>query len=129
MISICGRPLIEHQLDWLKAGGVSDAVILCGYKAEVLQEHLGDGGQFAVRIIEFSEKPLLPHWINAGVYIFSPEIFSLLPERGDHEDTTFPRLSAQGTIFGYKSKAFWRAIDTLKDLREAERELEQLARR
>ena len=193
MISVCGRPLIEHLLDWLKA--------------EVLQEHLGDGGQFGLRIqysledeplgrggalrkgyelvpageqaiiglnadfltdqpipalldchqrkggiatlmlsqlrspygvtnldragriVEFSEKPLLPHWINAGVYIFSPEIFSLLPERGDHEDTTFPRLSAQGTIFGYKSKAFWRAIDTFKDLREAERELEQLARR
>ena len=61
MISICGRPLIEHQLDWLKAGGVSDAVILCGYKAEVLQEHVGDGGQFGLRIqYSLEDEPLGP---------------------------------------------------------------------
>ena len=27
------------------------------------------------RIVAFAEKPLLPHWINAGVYVLSPEFF------------------------------------------------------
>lgn len=40
----------------------------------------------------FVQKPLLPHWVNAGVYIFSKEIYKLLPDVGDHEVETFPNL-------------------------------------
>ena len=79
------------------------------------------------RIITFSEKPLLPYWLNAGVYILSPEFFRRLPLKGDHEDTAFPALSVQGKLFGYKSKAYWRSVDTFKDLTEAERELRKSA--
>ncbi len=32
------------------------------------------------QILGFSEKPILPHWVNAGVYIFSKEIEPLLPD-------------------------------------------------
>ncbi len=75
----------------------------------------------------FLEKPLLPHWINAGIYLLSPEFFQRLPHRGDHETTTFPELAAQGRLFGYKSAAYWRTIDTMKDLSEAEAEVRHLA--
>ena len=79
------------------------------------------------RIITFSEKPLLPYWLNAGVYILSPEFFRRLPLKGDHEDTAFPALSVQGKLFGYRSKAYWRSVDTFKDLTEAERDLRESA--
>ncbi|SCD94322.1 Nucleotidyl transferase [Streptomyces sp. Termitarium-T10T-6] len=35
-----GTPIIGHQLSWLAAEGVTDAVVSCGHLAEVLQEWL-----------------------------------------------------------------------------------------
>ena len=35
-----GAPIIGHQLGWLAAEGVTDAVVSCGHLAEVLQEWL-----------------------------------------------------------------------------------------
>ncbi len=79
------------------------------------------------RICAFEEKPLLPHWMNAGVYVLSPEFFRRLPERGDHETTAFPELAAEGRLYGYHSRAYWRTIDTYEDLTEAEKEVRELA--
>ena len=66
----------------------------------------------------FREKPLLPHWLNAGIYVFDPRIRDLMPERGDHEDTTFPKLAAARRMLGYQTHAFWRPADTVKDVTE-----------
>lgn len=68
----------------------------------------------------FQEKPLLPHWTNAGVYILSREIHNELPDNGDHETTTFPRLAKRGNLMGFRSNAFWSTVDTAKDLYELE---------
>ena len=40
LVSVAGRPLIDHVLDWLGASGVSDAVVNTHYKAEMLESHL-----------------------------------------------------------------------------------------
>lgn len=206
MVPVAGRPILEHQVDWLQREGVTNVVMLCGYRNEVIRDHFGDGSRFGVsieysiedeplgrggalrkgaslipadesvvvatngdtltdqplstildrhrrknavatvmltalrspygvtkvardgRIESFDEKPLLPYWINAGVYTLSREFFDLLPARGDHEDSTFPQLSHQGKLYGFKSKAYWRAVDSFKDLTEAERELQEMVR-
>ena len=78
-------------------------------------------------VVGFREKVEMPHWINAGVYILDRHIFSELPELGDHETETFPRLAQDGRISAYKSRAFWRSVDSFKDLREAEEHLSQRA--
>jgi NDP-sugar pyrophosphorylase family protein len=74
----------------------------------------------------FREKPELPFWINAGIYLLDPKIIEDLPKVGDHEETTFPKLSAEGTLKAYQTRAFWRTIDTVKDLTEARSEFEQI---
>ena len=71
----------------------------------------------------FREKPMLPYWLNGGIYVFEPQIQQLLPERGDHEDTTFPRLAREGQLLGYRTRAYWRPADTVKDLTELNRDL------
>jgi NDP-sugar pyrophosphorylase family protein len=71
----------------------------------------------------FDEKPRLPYWINTGVYVLSRQFFEGLPDRGDHETTLFPRLAESGKLYGYRSRAYWKGIDTLKDLSEAEAHL------
>ena len=55
------------------------------------------------------------------------DFFRRLPARGDHETTTFPELAAEGKLCGYRSRAYWRAIDTYKDLTKAEAEVGELA--
>jgi NDP-sugar pyrophosphorylase family protein len=77
------------------------------------------------RVLGFREKPELPYWINGGVYIFSREMEKLLPDKGDHEDTTFPELVKQGKLMAYTSRAYWKSVDTVKDLSEITKELEQ----
>ncbi|GHJ41386.1 nucleotidyltransferase family protein [Streptomyces sp. TS71-3] len=82
----------------------------------------------ADRIRSFVQSPELPYWINAGIYVFDPSVVGLLPDRGDHEDSTFPRLARDGRLVGYRLSGYWRGIDTVKDVMEASRELEESGR-
>lgn len=77
------------------------------------------------RVTGFREKPELPYWINGGIYVLSREVYTCLPDQGDHEDTTFPQLASQGKLGAFKTQAFWRAVDTVKDLSEVNQELEK----
>jgi NDP-sugar pyrophosphorylase family protein len=203
MIPVCGKPILEHQVEWLKAGGVTDVVFLAGYRWETIKDHFGDGDAFGVRahysleesplgrggaikagfpqvpssedtvavlngdtitdetldnlyayhqerksannshlatimvvpmvspyglvemdpsgtVTGFREKVEMEHWINAGIYLFDRAIAEELPELGDHETETFPRLAQAGRLAAMRSRSFWRSVDSFKDLNEAE---------
>jgi len=72
------------------------------------------------RVSGFEESPRLPHWVNAGVYVFGEETIERLPERGDHERTTFPELAAEGKLFAFRHDGIWLTVNTPKDLRLAD---------
>jgi NDP-sugar pyrophosphorylase family protein len=76
-------------------------------------------------ITGFTQSRELPYWINAGVYVLEADTVERLPTRGDHEDTTFPELAAEGRLAGFRIEGYWRGIDTPKDVREAAHELTQ----
>jgi NDP-sugar pyrophosphorylase family protein len=76
-------------------------------------------------VVGFREKVTTSYWINAGIYVFDRRIAVELPELGDHETSTFPRLAEAGKISAFNSHAFWRSVDSFKDLREAEEFLAQ----
>jgi len=203
MVPVGGKPILEHQIEWLQAIAVTDVVFLAGYRWEAIKDHFGDGSEFGIRaiysvedsplgrggairkgfsqlpkdsgpvavlngdvvtfedprallqrhqeklaanpshlatimvvpmvspyglvelnqsgdVVAFREKVEMPHWINAGVYILERDIVTQLPELGDHETSTFPQLAQSGRISAYESRAFWRSVDSFKDLREAE---------
>ena len=48
MVPVCGKPILEHQVEWLKAGGVTDVVFLAGYRWEAINDHFGDGEDFGI---------------------------------------------------------------------------------
>jgi NDP-sugar pyrophosphorylase family protein len=77
------------------------------------------------RVTHFREKPELPYWVNAGVYALSPAIHGLLPERGDHETTTFPELARDGRLGAFRSRAYWRGVDTIKDVNDVAAEFQR----
>lgn len=74
-------------------------------------------------ILGFVEKPRLPYWINGGIYVFNKEVEQLLPEKGDHELETFPKIPKE-KFLGFKDEGFWRAVDLIKDRSEAEQFLQ-----
>ena len=78
------------------------------------------------RIAGFVQSPKLPYWINGGIYAFEPDIVDLLPVKGDHEDTTFPQLAVDRRLAAYKIDAYWRGVDTVKDVKEAGEEIAKL---
>ena len=200
MVEVAGAPIVEHQVRWLIANGVDHLVISCGYKSEVIADHLGDGKgfdavityavedeplgrggglKFAAKSLPypderwlalngdviadfstadlvrqhetlgvtatialapyrttwgvanlegdlirgFTQSPVLPYWINAGIYCLEPSFQELLPEKGDHEDSTFPQLAKEGKLGAYRIDGYWRGIDTVKDIKEATTEL------
>lgn len=203
MVEILGIPILGYQLQWLQSQGVTDVIVACGYRHDVIHEYFGEGEKWEVRIqyavepqplgrggalkmafgllregedacvatngdvitnirlrpvlqahrengclativlapfispygivevdkddkiLAFHEKPELPYWINAGIYILSREIESLLPDQGEHEDSTFPRLAAERRLGAFRSRSYWRSVDTVKDLSEVQKELEQ----
>ena len=203
MVQVCGKPILEHQVAWLKSGGVTDVVFLAGYRWEAIKDHFGDGKAFGVNahysvedsplgrggaikagfpkvpgneetvavlngdiitaetldklsayhrerrsanpshlatimvvpmvspyglvdmdesgtVTGFREKVEMEHWINAGIYLFERAIAAELPDLGDHETETFPRLAKAGRLAAMRSRSFWRSVDSFKDLREAE---------
>ncbi|AOL16728.1 nucleotidyltransferase [Sulfolobus sp. A20] len=77
------------------------------------------------KVIDFKEKPILEnYWINAGVYLMNSRIFNYLPEKGDMEKLTFPKLAKEELILGVNfSNVYWRSIDTIKDIEEVSEDL------
>lgn len=55
MINICGKPILEHQIDNLKACGLTDIILVIGYLGDQIKEYFGDGSKFGVNIEYFIE--------------------------------------------------------------------------
>ncbi len=206
MVPVCGKPILAHQVEWLKAGGATDVVFLAGYRWESIKDYFGDGKNFGINahysiedsplgrggaikqgfpivpeteetvavlngdtitsetlnnltarhrerrsanrshlatimvvpmvspfglvdlddagtVTGFREKVEMEHWINAGIYLFERSIAPQLPDLGDHETETFPRLAEAGQLAALRSRCFWRGVDSFKDLQEAEEHL------
>jgi NDP-sugar pyrophosphorylase family protein len=68
----------------------------------------------------FEEAPELPYWVNVGLYVLGEEALELLPERGDHETTTFPSLAERGRLHGFRHRGAWLTVNTPKELRVAD---------
>jgi NDP-sugar pyrophosphorylase family protein len=75
------------------------------------------------RVQGFDESPRLPHWVHAGVHVLEEEAIERLPDRGDHERTTFPELAAEGKLYAYRHEGLWLTVNTAKDLRVADEHL------
>lgn len=200
MVEVAGAPILERQVRWLAANGVESVVMSVGYRADVIQDHFGNGSRHGLQItyavedeplgrggglklaakmlpypgegwfgfngdviaefnlnrlterhetigatatvglapfvtswgvamlegdfiIGFDQSPKLPYWVNAGIYAMNPEVVHLLPDRGDHEDSTFPDLARQRKLGAFMIEGYWRGIDTVKDVEEATKEL------
>ena len=59
MISICGKPVLQREIECLRNQGYQDLIITVSYLAHVIQDYFGDGSKFGVKISYYlEEKPL-----------------------------------------------------------------------
>lgn len=58
LLPIAGRPMIEYTLGWLAAAGIHHVMINLHHKGELIQQALGSGEQFGMRIF-YSDEPVI----------------------------------------------------------------------
>ena len=75
MIPVAGKPLLEHQVELAKKHGFTDLIFFVHYRADLIEQHFGDGKKFGVRIRYILEKEPLG---TAGAVLAG---FELLAER------------------------------------------------
>ena len=76
--------LAEHE-----ASGAAATIVVAQVRSPFGVVEVEDDGT----VTGFREAPLLEHWVNSGVYVLGEEALALLPEKGDHEQSTFPQLA------------------------------------
>ena len=59
LIPICGKPVLEHEIECLREQGFTDIILTVSHMADKIINYFGDGSQFGVHIEYFVEdKPL-----------------------------------------------------------------------
>ncbi len=77
-------------------------------------------------IEKFIEKPVIEHYINAGTYIFEPEIFNHIKDKEDFAKDVFPRLlKCNKKIHVYVHEGKWQDIGRVSDYEGLKEEMEK----
>jgi NDP-sugar pyrophosphorylase family protein len=78
------------------------------------------------RIVRFEEKPthgVSSHVINAGIYVFNPEVFQYIDSsKKDLSREIFPVLAKKERLHGYLFKGKWHDVGTVGDYEKALKE-------
>jgi len=64
---------------------------------------------------EFREKPESDGWINAGYFVFEPEIFDYLDENSILEQEPLAKLAEESQLMAFQHKGFWQPMDTFRE--------------
>lgn len=71
MIPICGKPILEWQVENLRNSGLTEITLVIGYLGYVIKDYFGDGKKFGVNINYFVEESPLG---TAGALFRMPEL-------------------------------------------------------
>ena len=71
--------------------------------------------------MEEARRGVKSSWVNSGVFIFSPEVLSLIPSNTpfDLPRDVFTKLVGTNRLFGFSQSGFRCAIDSPERLSEA----------
>lgn len=57
LVPVAGRPFIEHQFELLRADGLVDALLCIGMKGDMIEQYVGNGERFGMRVQYSREDP------------------------------------------------------------------------
>ncbi len=110
---------LKHLMDaHMLAGDISASMLVVPYRSRFGVVKIDK----LKMVRDFDEKPAFPDvWINGGVYCLNPKrILKSLPEEGDIERETFPKLVTRGELLSYPYYGEWSYVDSMKDLKDLE---------
>jgi D-glycero-D-manno-heptose 1,7-bisphosphate phosphatase len=55
MLRVAEKPILEHQIDYLRHAGLCDIIMVVGHLGSVIRAYFGDGAAFGVRIRYYTE--------------------------------------------------------------------------
>jgi len=104
MIPVCGKPILEHQIDVLKKNKLTDITLVVGYLSDQIMDYFGDGSHFKCNIDYFCETE--PLGTAGALYKMEdlPDDFILL-----NGDTIFD-IDFSRMIAFHKEKKSWATI-------------------
>lgn len=112
LLDVDFRALLEEHV----ASGAAATIVVAQVRSPFGVVDVGEDDV----VLGFREAPVLPEWVNSGVYVLGEEALERLPERGDHETSTFPELAREGKLRAHRHTGVWLTVNTPKDLRRAE---------
>lgn len=59
LVSVGGRPLLDHVLEFLRAGGIEEVVVNLHHLGHRIRDHVGDGRRLGLRVHYSVEDPIL----------------------------------------------------------------------
>ncbi len=111
LLDVDFRALVaEHE-----ASGAAGTIVVAQVRSPFGVVEVAEDGT----ISGFREAPVLEHWVNSGVYVLGEDALALLPQQGDHEQSTFPQLAAERRLHAHRHEGVWLTVNTPKDLRRA----------
>jgi glucose-1-phosphate cytidylyltransferase len=69
----------------------------------------------AGQVKQFREKPKTDGYVNAGFFVFEPEVLNYLDEECVLEHDALERLAAEGQLMAYRHEGFWQPMDTYRE--------------
>jgi glucose-1-phosphate cytidylyltransferase len=67
-------------------------------------------------VIRFREKPLTEDFVNAGFFVFEPQVLDFLDETCVLEQGPLEELAHSGDLFAYRHHGFWQPMDTYREM-------------
>ena len=67
------------------------------------------------KVNSFIEKPVLDSWVNAGFFVFEPEIFEFLDSESVLEEDLLRALVSSGELMAFRHNGFWQPMDTYRE--------------
>jgi mannose-1-phosphate guanylyltransferase len=142
-IAFAGRGLTETFFalngDSLREADLAELVAYhrrVGAKATILLTPVADPSRYGLvrtaadgRVETFLEKPrpeeIDTNLINAGLYVLEPEVLELVPAGGSVsiEREVFPRLAAEGSVYGLAMPGYWLDVGTPDSYLQAHRDV------
>jgi D-glycero-D-manno-heptose 1,7-bisphosphate phosphatase len=90
MVRVCGKPILEHQIEYLRTQGLTRVLIIVGYRGQTIKDYFNDGSilspvthkPFGVNISYIVEKE--PLGTAGALYLLKNELYDdLLILNGD----------------------------------------------
>lgn len=80
------------------------------------------------RIIDIKEKPVHHYFVNAGIYVISPELFLSIPkeERIDMPSLLDQKISESHSVLMYPLHEYWLDIGRMDDFYQAQNDIKEL---